>query len=135
MAVNFLSCRGPPNLSWLRVGSSQPAIVAHPGMEPVPSSLCHSPSLGSNAATADTANEAVAPRPTRLFMSGAPRASAVKPSLMMARPGPGNDRENGVRPLTLGGRDGWLDIGVSNAGTVCPKARPSALQAARFMPQ
>jgi len=36
----------------------------------------HSPSWGSSAATALTANEAVAPSPTRLFMSGAPRASA-----------------------------------------------------------
>jgi len=46
------------------------------------------PSLGIRAATQLTPKEAVAPKPTRVFMSGRLAAKLLKPSTMMSRPGP-----------------------------------------------
>jgi hypothetical protein len=60
----------------------------------VPSSMAGSSknvfqrSAGKAAATQLTAKEAVAPKPTRLFMSGRPADNACQPLLMMSRPGP-----------------------------------------------
>ena len=54
------------------------------------------PRAGKAAATAEMVNAAVAPRPTREFMSGAPRARAENPSTTISRPGPKRARAERV---------------------------------------
>lgn len=70
------------------------STTAKPPIANPPSSIAGSSknvfqrSAGSPAATQLTAKEAVAPRPTKLFMSGRPADSACQPLVMMSRPGP-----------------------------------------------
>ena len=80
----------------------------------------HSPSCGSSAAAALTAKAAVAPRPTREFMSGAPRARAANPPDTMDRPGPAAVRN---RPQATGSRAAGSGSGfLSGAGDSARRA-------------
>lgn len=66
----------------------QPTNCCPPSSMAGSSKKVRHPSDGSAAATHDTPNDAVAPSPTSVFMSGRPARREEKPLVRISRPGP-----------------------------------------------